>query len=252
MTAKRAAWASHARTGSVLVLCGALLGGCGGGGSSSSVVPAPGTTFPLQSALASWLASGYTRSATLGGTASYLGTDYPISGSLALSASPLAPSSTPFANLPASYTTLTVNGTVSVAGQTLNLASTQQSYFSAALEPLGYSTSGAYCVAASPGSYPATVQVGDAGTIVTYDCFSDSSRSMATGKATLSFTVGTAYSATTATISLSEVETDTVGNTVSRSTDNYIISTAGTLDLVSGSALQTESGVTLNMTLTLQ
>ena len=252
MTASQTAWASHVRISSVLVLCGALLGGCGGGGSSSSVAPPPGTTFPLQSALASWLASGYTKTATLSGTASYLGASYPISGSLALSASPLTSSGITFDGLPASSTTLSVNGSVSVAGQTLSLTSTQQSYFSTTLQPLGYSSSSAYCVAASPGSYPATVQVGDAATVVTYDCFSDSSMTTATGKATVGFSVGTAYSSTTATISLTEVETDTAGNTVSRSTDNYVISTAGTLDLVSGSALQTDSGVTLDMTLAIQ
>lgn len=232
-----------------MLACAALLAGCGGG-SSSSVVPPPGTTFPLQTALASLLATGYSKTATISGTATYLGVVYPISGTLGLSASPLSTSPTTFAGQSAQYTTLAVTGSLSVAGQTLDLTSSQQSYFTPALEPLGYAASGSYCVAGSPGSYPATVQVGDSGTVVTLACYSDASMTTPLGSETLGYKVGTAYSTTTATVSLSSVRLDTGGKQVSSSTDNYVISTAGALDLVSEQAVQTDSGVLVDMTLT--
>lgn len=229
-----------------------LLAGCGGGGSGSSALPAPGTTFPLQSALASLLTTGYTKTATISGTATYQGVDYPLSGTLAVGASALAPSSTLFAGVSASYTTLTFAGTLTLAGQTLSLNSSQQSYFTAALQPLGYSDGSIYCVAVTPGSYPATVQVGDSGAVASYSCYTDSSMTIPAGSATLRYQVSTAYSTTTATVSLIEVLLDPAGQQVSSSTDRYVISTTGALDLVSGSAVQTDSGITLSMSLSVQ
>lgn len=231
------------------MLAGALLAGCGGGGSAGSAIPPPGTTFPLQSAVASLLGAGYLKNATVSGSASYQGSSYPISGSLTLSATPMTTTTTLFAGQPAVFTTIGVQGSVSVAGQTLAISSDQQVYFAAGLLPLGYQATGQYCVATSPGSYPATVQLGDSASIVHYDCYTDSSMSVAQGSVSLSYRVGTAYSTTTATVSLIEVGLDATGQQVFSETDNYVISTGGALDLASASATEVVSGIALSMQL---
>ncbi len=231
------------------LLSSLVLAGCGGGGGTS--LPPAGTTFPLQSAMAALLTAGAARTASVSGTALYQGVSVPIGGSVTLSILPLSQATTPFNAQPALFATLGVTGTVSVASQTLSIASSQQSYFNTALQPLGYASSQAYCVARTPGIYPATVQLGDSGGIVDYDCYSDSTMAVPIGSETLSFQVGPGTSSSTVTVSLIDTATTSGGQTSSSETDNYLLGTDGTFSLSSASLSMTDSGVLLNMQLTI-
>ena len=244
-------WATHL-LGACGLLGALLLAACGGGGSSGSVAPPPGTTFPLQSALSTLLASGYTKSASATGIATYQGTSYPITGSLSLSFAPLSTTAVVFEGLSAVSSTQAVSGSVSLLGQTLSVSSSQLVYFTPTLQPLGFTASGQYCVAAAPGTYPASVQVGDSGSIVHYDCWSDATKTSATGSVSVGYKVTTAYSTTTATVALTEVSFDTGGQVTTSETDNYIIDTGGALYLASGILSGTSSGVVLNLQYTTQ
>ncbi len=230
-------------------LASILLAGCGGGGGTA--LPAAGTTFPLQTAMSALLTAGVTRSATVSGSALYQGVSVPISGSVTLSILPMTQATVLFNAQTATYAIFSVSGTVTVASQTLSISSSQQTYFSTALQPLGYTSTGAYCVAGAPGSYPATVQLGDSGSIVSYACYSDSTMSVPVGTESLSYKVGPGVSSTTVTVSLIDTATTTSGQTSSSEIDNYLLSTGGTLSLSSASLSMTDSGVLLNMQLTL-
>ncbi len=231
------------------LLASMLLAACGGGGGST--LPAAGTTFPLQSAMSALLTAGSSRSATISGTALYQGVSVPISGSVTLSIAPLSTTPVLFNAQNALYATFGVSGTVIVANQSLSISSSEQTYFTTALQPLGYTSSAAYCVAATPGSYPATVQLGDSGAIVTYSCYSDSTLAVPIGTESLSYKVGPGTSSTNVTVSLIDTSTTSSGQTSSSETDNYLLSTAGVISLQSASLTLTDSGVLLNMQLTL-
>ena len=239
----------RARRAGLGLLSSLLLASCGGGGGST--LPPAGTSFPLQSAMSALLTAGSTRTATISGSALYQGVSVPISGSVTLSITPLSLSPVLFNAQNAVYATFGVNGTVTVASQSLSVSSSQQTYFTTTLQPLGYTSSGAYCVAATPGSYPATVQLGDSGAVVNYTCYSDSTMAVPIGTESLSYKVGPGTSSTNVTVSLTDTATTSSGQTSSSETDNYLLSTAGALALSSASLTMTDSGVLLNMQLSL-
>ena len=239
----------RARSAGLGLLASMLLAACGGGGGSS--LPAAGTNFPLQSAMSAMLTAGSTRSASISGTALYQGVSVPISGSVTLSIAPLTQTTVLFNAYNAVYAVFGVDGTVTVSGQSLSLSSSQQTYFTTALQPLGYTSSAAYCVAATAGSYPATVQLGDSGGVVSYNCYSDSTLAVPIGTESLSYKVGPGTSSTNVTVSLIDTTTTSSGQTSSSETDNYLLSTDGALSLSSASLSLTDSGVLLNMQLTL-
>ena len=236
-------------------MAAAALGGCGGGGSSAgstaTVIPAAGTTFPLQTAIAQLYATGYQKSAAVSGTAAYAGTTYPVSGLVTLTMTPGA-GSTSFAGQTALPETTSVSGSVTVNGQTVNLASSEQGYLSSNYAPLGYTTPTTYCTAATPSTYPAQVSVGQTGTVVTYDCYTNSSMSVATGTETLGYVVKASNSATTATVSVIDTFVNTANQQTFSATDNYTIDTSGSLTLVSEAATETVSGALLNLSLVVQ
>jgi hypothetical protein len=233
----------------LLAACG---GGGGGGGSASTggVTPPAGTTFPLATAVANLDTHGYQKNATVSGTASYAGNQYPVTGSATLTESPGG--QTTFDAQSALQMNATVTATLTADGQTVNLASSDQGYSTLNDDPIGYSETGTYCVASVGSSFPETVQVGQTGTVVTYACYSDSTKSVPTGTETLSYVISAANSATTATATLIETMVNTANQTTFNAQSNYLIDTSGDFSLVSIVDEETVSGVLLNITFTAQ
>lgn len=236
-------------------LCALALGGCGGGGGGSStpttVMPPAGTTFPLGTAVAQLFTTGYQKTAVVSGTASSGGASYPVGGSVTLTDGAVGAATT-FAGQTALTSTTTVTGSVTVNGQTLNLATSEQDYVTTSYAPLGYTSSTAYCVAPSPGVYPAQVSVGQTGTIGTYKCYTDSTMAVPTGTETLSYVVKAANSTTTAEVSIIDSFVNTANQQTSSGSSNYLIDTAGAVSLLSVAVLEQVSGITLNLTFTAQ
>lgn len=242
----------NSRTFAALGLSCAILAGCGGGGGTTSIEPPPGTTFPLQTAVVQYFSTGYQKTATISGTAVYGGISFPVSGTATLSMTPATTASAPFAGQTALTNTTSVSGSVSVNGQTLSVASSSQGYMTTLFEPLGYTTSTDYCVAPTPGTYPSQVTLGQTGTIVIYNCYSDSSMSLPTGTETMSYAVKSANSTTSVIVSIIDSFVDTANQQTISGSTNYLVDTSGAASLLSSSASETVSGVLVNLTFTVQ
>lgn len=160
--------------------------------------------------------------------------------------------STTFNGQSALVSTGTINGSVTVNGQTLPVAATVQGYLSALYAPLGVTSPSFTWVAQAPGTYPATVTVGQTGTVVTYNSSSTSTPPTPLGTVSVSFVTSAGNSATTATISEISALTNTAGQAVGSTQVNYLIDTAGNMSLLSETELLTVNGVQLNLTFTAQ
>jgi hypothetical protein len=204
----------------------ASLCGCGGGGSDS-----PSSTPPVASTASFPLQSGY-RSLVLS-SQSY---NFTISGSC---------TGTAVESVGAAATTVTFEGTAalqSTVTQQLNrnnctpavVTTTATTY----LDPSTYLPSGSvtpgseYVVASSrAAALPATVKVGDNATVVSFDVYSDSTKSRSIGTRTATFTI-TADTATTALLTI--ITNDFVGTSLLGTQQTiYRMSGDGSLSLVS-------------------
>lgn len=192
--------------------------------------------------------SGFQKTASVSGSASLSGVTYPISGSVTLTLAPIG-AQTVFNGQSALLSSSSYSGSVTVDGQTLALNETQQAYLSTSFAPLGYVTSTAYCVAPVPGVVPATVVLGDSGTVVTYDCYSDATLSTPTGSESLSYTVDPGVSSSTVTVALHTSMTDASGQQIAVEEDDYLLDTAGVLALQRASLGGTFSGVAMTLQL---
>jgi hypothetical protein len=231
----------------------ALLTACGGGGGGGSPAqPVAGTTFPLQTGIAKLYNAGLQKTMTVSGTAkNSAGTSYPVSGTATFTQSPAG--STTFNGQAAYVSTVTITGNITVNGQTLPVASTDQAYLSTTYSPLGETSASATCVAQTPSSYPATVTIGQTGSVVTYACSSTSQPPTPLGTEVISFVMTPGNSATTATFTSIDTLTNTAGQPVGTTQVNYLIDTSGNLSLISVTELLTlQNGEQANLTFTAQ
>ena len=226
------------------------LSACGGGGGGGTTL-----SFPLQTAVVNLYSTGYQKTAVVSGTALVSGLSIPVSGTVTLTLTP-AVNPTIFEGQDALISTTSVVGSITVSSQTLSIDSSTQGYLSPTYAPLGYAGNAQYCVAAAAGSYPLTVTIGQTGPIVSYNCYTDSTKMTPTGSESLSFAVAPGPSLSTATVSLIDTSFDLSNVQVSRAQDTYIIDTAGNYTFVSESGEQTlvvnGTPVTVNLTITPQ
>lgn len=227
-----------------------LLTGCGGGGGGDSTVattvPA-GTTFPLQKALVNLYTTGYQKTVSVSGTGSANGTQYPITGSVLYTESPANVGVT-FAGQAALQKTISIMGTLTVNNQTSNLATTAQNYLTTNYNALGITSPTSYCVANTSGQYPATVTIGQTGSVVTYACYTNSTKATPTGTDTVSYVISAGTSSTTATVSSIEVLVNTANQQIASTRTNYLIDTSGGISFNSVSVNLTISGVQVDFT----
>ncbi|WP_031404420.1 hypothetical protein [Thiomonas sp. FB-Cd] len=234
----------------LIMALSASLSACGGGGGGGTTL-----SFPLQTAVVNLYSTGYQKTAVVSGTALVSGLSIPVSGIVTLTLTPAA-NPTTFEGQDALVATTSVAGSITVNSQPLSIDSSTQGFLSPTYAPLGYAGNGQYCVAAAAGSYPSTVTIGQTGPIVSYNCYTDNTKSTLTGSESLSFAVAPGPSLSTATVSLIDTSFDLSNVQVSRAQDNYVIDTAGNYTFVSESGEQTlnENGplVTVNLTITPQ
>ena len=203
-----------------------FLAACGGGGGSSSAPVATGpvasaTSFSLQSSYKSDAASGYTKSFTISGSCSGYG-NYSVSP----------------ANTPATFEG--VNGFSSIStitetstNCTLDPAQSSTSYYDTNYVPLGSNTVGvSYGVFLTPPVIPATVKVGDTGTIGTLTRYKDSTKTTPDGKSVSSYVIEP-DTANTAIVNLISKRYNAGGTLTLTEQDRYRISSTNTFTPIS-------------------
>jgi hypothetical protein len=214
----------------VFGLCfAALLSACGGGDSTPATGPVTSTlSFPLKSAYSTLVEKGYTKK-------------YVVSGSCEGFASEITAPATggqTFEGVPVPWSTaLTLAITWTTCARP-SITATVTAYYDANYTPLGFSSNGVYSVylLLPPPSIPASIMVGDTGTIGTTADFTDSSKITLAGKTVVSYVVEP-DTASTAIVNLIFQTFDTSGNLTSTEQDRYRISSTGALTQVSKDTL---------------
>lgn len=229
-------------------LSAALLAGCGGGGGGTADTSTT-ATFPIQKAVSNIYAKGYQKAFSVTGTATANGISIPFSGSLQVSES-LVNANTTFNGQPAQEEAVSATGTVTIGGQTFDLANFAQSdlYLSPSNAVLGVTTPNSYCVAQTSGQYPASATVGESGTIGAVSCYTDSTKATLTGSGTLSYAVTAGTSAGTATVTLTSATFNPANQQVGSTQVSYIVDTSGNFTVASSVYNVSANGVQITFT----
>lgn len=223
----------------------ALLSACGGGGGSiSSNTTTPVATYKYQSAVQTQNTAGY----SLDFNVSLMGNAIANNNCVGTGSITLNPSSTQSTITDAAGVTKNVySGTYTV---TYNLSQSTQSgavcpnfaitttstyYFDSTTKlPVGIlSSDGSISLAQSGLSYPNGVSVGDSGTIGTYTLYSDSTKTVAVGSETVTYSVTAGTDSSYVVIKTIDKVTDSSGQVGSIITAVSNLSSAGAMSLKS-------------------
>jgi hypothetical protein len=215
----------------IIGLCfAALLSACGGGDSTPATGPVVSTlSFPLKSAYGALVANGSPTK------------NYVVSGSCEGFASETTAPATggqTFERVPGQLSTaLTLAITWTTCARP-SITATVTAYYDTNYTPLGFNSNGVYSVylLLPPPSIPASIMVGDTGTIGTTADFTDSSKITPAGKTVVSYVVEP-DTASTAIVNLIFKTSDILGNLTSTEQDRYRISSTGALTPVSKDTL---------------
>jgi hypothetical protein len=220
------------------------LAACGGGGASTDGVTVQ--TFDFASALKTRLASANPVNLTISGTANYGGVDYPVSGTLQLSDSPLT--TVQFEGQTVSQTTESIAGLLFVAGQTFPLSSSMLVNYSSAFNVAGVVWPDLYCVTTSGGTLPGNVAVGDSGGVATLKCYSDATKNVLVGTNTLTYSVAAGKTAQTVNVTISAKAADAANVPFRQITTTFALTSTGAISVVGYGAIQSISGVAVSIT----
>lgn len=216
-----------------------LLFACGGGGGAEA-------TFPVQKALTTAYTNGLQNTLQISGSASNGIFTYPVTGSLSLAIGPAT--STTFKGAVALKTTTTVNGTLTINGQSLPLNTTGISYLDLSYSPLAFSTTESYCEADSAVAYPENVAIGQTGTLGSFTCYTSPTKANRIGTETETY-IATAGS-TTNTLDVRIITTiyDTSMNATGSGSLTYRLTSGGLPSLSQFVMTTTANGLTINIT----
>lgn len=219
-------------------LAAVLLSSCGGGGGNAgSGTVISNLSFPLQSGLRASIASGESTDFTVSGT---------CTGSASTNSSPATPAMYGNVSGFSAVTTLYVN-VPNCSPPYIYSSATE--YFDSNYDPLGsVDSSGQYGVFAIPPAVPASVRVGDAGTIGRIDNYSDAAHLFTTGYVEMSYAI-LPDTATTAFVNLISKSYDISGLLTSTQQDKYRIKSDGSLIQIS-SDIQVANGARTHFVLT--
>ena len=180
---------------------------------------------------------------TISGTIAVAGKLLPITGSGALSSVIAAGT---FEGMAAQVKTITTTGTLVAQDTSAPVADTAVSFYDSNFNTLGSSSANSYCVGVSPAVFPASVKVGDAGDWYTANCYTDSTKSVKTASAVISYTIEP-LTDTTAILKLSQKSTPLNGSATVREL-TYTLSNGGVVTPRETPFVGTVSGVSVNMT----
>ncbi len=110
-----------------------------------------------------------------------------IGGVVELHTTAMAP--TTYEGAPAEHNTFKLSGPLKVPGTSrdipMNISFTD--YYGANLDFLGFNSSTVYCAAAKSPGYPVSLKIGARGSIASFDCYSDATKSVHTGHAEIGY-----------------------------------------------------------------
>jgi hypothetical protein len=206
----------------LLIVCAALLAGCGAGGSSDKGAQASTASFPLKAGLTARVASGATETFNVSGT---------CTGSATFTRS--AATASTFEGKASLETVQSVEVEFADCTPASNSASGTD-HVDANLVPLGASVPDVeYSVLLKvPAPLPTSVKVGDAGEYATLATYTDSSKAVATGQRVFSFVVE-ADTANTAIVNLTMKSYDAATQLLFTQQSRHRIAADGSLTLVS-------------------
>ena len=211
-----------------------LIAGCGGGGGGSSAPSGPVTStlsFPVRSGLNARAANGFTTTLTANGTPATESTDGLCSGTLSVTTGPATGGAT-FEGAPALSAVSVL--TISFSNCTpASSSSTTTEYRDTNYLPMGFSIQGGdYGVYLVPPDIPNSVMVGGTGIVGTITVFTDSTKTVVSGREDLSFVVEP-DTANTAIINLIAKDYDTSSQLLLTEQDRYRMTSTGALTLIS-------------------
>lgn len=217
-----------------------LLAACGGGGGDGDADAGPTASvlsFPLQAGYRARIAAGSIDNFSVSGT---------CKGSATVTNGAATASNFEGVTGYAAPETATVNLT-NCTPATISLSGTN--YYDEAYSPLGSSIPGVEYSKYEflPSAIPASVRVGDAANYLTFDTYTDSSKSVRTGQEVLSYVIE-AETSTTAIANLSVRSFDTSNRLLFTEQSRYRIAADGTLTFLSVDGVDTASGDRLILT----
>ena len=220
-----------------LFLIAMLVTACGGGGGSGGGGVAAGpvasaSSFSMTTVMADQINNGYTENFTVTGTQIVGGITFNVTGNGTITVAPAV--NAVFEGQAALQNTGTISATLTVNGISAPLSETSQSFSTTNYVPLGESN-GEYWVMQGAPVIPATVNVGNTGTIGTYTRYSDSGKATVLGTAQISYVVE-ADTATSAVVNIILREFDNTNTLLLTDQDRWRIDTLGNLAWVSETA----------------
>jgi hypothetical protein len=244
------------------ILLAMAVSGCidaSNGSSSGTGTTTPTTSFPLAQAIQTLQATGYPAvTGAAGGTATSGGIPEAVTGTytvLDLAASAGAT----FGGAAALEQSASIQSIVGVSSPTTNLGNTYITYFTTTGTPLGQISTGEYCVISTSAPYPATVVVGDTGTVAIYNCYTDNTMTTPNGTSTTGYAISAApatgsTSSTTTPTNVTYTAISAVLNAQSQLVAQYQVSyemnTSGVLTFQSLAIKQNQGGVLYEVTST--
>jgi len=229
-----------------------LLAACGGGGGKAGTADTPlppaatAASFPIQTALVYAFSNNLPKTLNVTGTATSGGNSLPISGSLTLGTG--TTTSTTFNNAPALQVTQTLAGSLTINGQQVSLSSNDYVLLNSSYAELGSISDGSYCVVTSGGTFPVTLSAGQSGNISTFNCYTDSSKTVANGSVTESYIARAGSVANTLDFQLTDILYDATGKPTSTQSTTYNITSAGVPSVSQFAVQYTENGIAITIT----
>ena len=227
-----------------MLLSSLLLVACGGGGGGPAPAPVASTsTFQLKQAYANDFNDTLPYSYTITGVIS--GANIAGNGSTTQS----AVANTTFEGVTALQKSRTSSGSVVASGPggTVNIPlapSTETLFLSPTFNLLGYTSTGAYTVAAAPVTIPVTALVGNSGIIGNFNTFTSSAKLGVPATNLISWSLEP-DTATTALMKLTQTIRSNTGVLTATAVDTFRVTPAGAVTRIS------QTAVTANGTLTL-
>lgn len=221
------------------------LAACGGGGSDA---PAPATaattTFPLAAAMASYARDTRTVPFTLTGTGMSNGQTIAFTGSGNVASTIVAGT---FEGAPAQVKTLTTTGTVTAQGTSSTVSDRSVAFYDANYQALGTSTDSSYCVLSGVVGLPTSAKVGDKGPWYSTTCYTNSTKSVRTGNAAVSYAIES-LTATSVILRVTEKLTPQIG-AVTTEDLTYTVTNAGAVSLRDTPFTITVNGIAVSLTI---
>jgi len=221
------------------LLSGLIVAGCGGSSTSGGGGSAAATTFPLSTALANLYRTGFTKTLSVSGTATFNsnGTTSQslFNGPLVVTQTPAYAGST-FDGQAALKESTSLAGVFNINGTPSNFSSANDNFMSASNLLIG-STSPfpvSYCVASNaPGQYPETITIGQALPVATYNCYTDANKTSSIGTEKTSFLTKAGSSPGTMIFSILQTFTAPNNEQIQFTEMDFVIDTSGNISFMS-------------------